>query len=587
MQRAIAARFNATKVSHTMRNLLGNFLRWIGRNLLSLAVIVGILLAIEWILDEREQLGGYEQKLHTLRETENAIKRFRETALKTLDSLAPRPDSALDQVEKRLKVLETTLARKQGQRKDLWESSPIERTLPITKTYRELIELDIEIALTQQAVDYSRRLRDFLIGPVEAKARIDALSQKVEGLRLAIGQSKRDQWLLSKQFPLRWQIPLTDAYGRMKALEHDQALLEKEKTEVEVNLSTQRRLLDQLGTRASMPQLSVDLMALETLIQPLGAEIAKLQKGLDGSVFRQVLSPVMKTLPTALLILVAALLSPLLVKLVAYYVVAPLAVRRPGIRLLPGGSGLISIGDGPSGKDGGRPPASSVALSLLLEEKTQLLISPRYLQAVSLDARKDTKWLLDWSAPLTSLAAGMYGLIRIAADGRERITISSSDDPLVEFAIMNLPAGSAVVLQPRCLVGIVEGADSRVRITRHWQLGNLRAWLTLQLRYVVFHGPSRLIVKGCRGVRVEPVTAGRAVNQAATLGFSANLSYSVARSETFPAYLFSQRDLFNDSWNGERGCCIYAETPHPKARAGLFGRGIEGVLDTFMKAFGL
>ena len=103
----------------------------------------------------------------------------------------------------------------------------------------------------------------------------------------------------------------------------------------------------------------------------------------------------------------------------------------------------------------------------------------------------------------------------------------------------------------------------------------------------MFHGPARLIVKGCRGVRVEPVAPGRAVNQAATLGFSANLVYAVARNETFPSYLFGQRELFNDCWSGERGSCIYAETPHPDARTGLFGRGIEGILDTFMKAFGI
>ena len=53
-------------------------------------------------------------------------------------------------------------------------------------------------------------------------------------------------------------------------------------------------------------------------------------------------------------------------------------------------------------------------------------------------------------------------------------------------------------------------------------------------------------MQGCRGVRVEPATGGRAINQAATIAFSANLPYSTRRCETFAAYLFGQKELLND-----------------------------------------
>ncbi|MCK7502947.1 MAG: hypothetical protein MZV70_01815 [Desulfobacterales bacterium] len=33
--------------------------------------------------------------------------------------------------------------------------------------------------------------------------------------------------------------------------------------------------------------------------------------------------------------------------------------------------------------------------------------------------------------------------------------------------------------------------DRPMQITRHWRLGSLSAWLTLQLRYIVFHGPAK------------------------------------------------------------------------------------------------
>ena len=296
--------------------------------------------------------------------------------------------------------------------------------------------------------------------------------------------------------------------------------------------------------------------------------------------------PVKEVLPAALSILVLALLSPLLVKIIAYYGVAPAATRRAPVRLLPGSSGKISTSIDTAGNESGPTTPSRVSLPLSLDERYELLILPSYLQGMPLNAQSDTKWLLDCSMPLTSLVAGMYGLTRIRPNSDERITVSSSLDPWAEFSLLTVPVGSALVLQPSCLVGVIQTRGEPLKITRHWRFGSLGAWLTLQFRYIVFHGPAQLIVKGCRGVRVEPAVSGRTVNQAATLGFSANLDYSVARNETFWSYYFGERELFNDSWYGD-GCCVHAETPNPGDRSGLFGWGLEGLLDTFLKIFGI
>ena len=85
---------------------------------------------------------------------------------------------------------------------------------------------------------------------------------------------------------------------------------------------------------------------------------------------------------------------------------------------------------------------------------------------------------------------------------------------------------------------------------------------------------------------MESAVSGRTVNQAATLGFSANLSYSVARNETLWSYIFGERELFNDSWRG-KGCCVHAETLHPDDRSSFFGRGVEGGVDAILKIFGI
>ena len=162
--------------------------------------------------------------------------------------------------------------------------------------------------------------------------------------------------------------------------------------------------------------------------------------------------------------------------------------------------------------------------------------------------------------------------------------------------MLNLPAGSAVVMQPHNLVGVVQERDVPLRITAHWRLLSLHAWLTLQLRYLALHGPAQLIVQGCRGVQLERADGGRAINQAATIAFSANLAYSTRRCETFAAYLLGQQELLNDCFDCSRddalgpqgiGSIVYQQVPYAGRRTGITGRGLEGLTDSMLKVFGV
>ena len=426
----------------------------------------------------------------------------------------------------------------------------------------------------------------FGAGPAEAERQIKWFQAGSNKLAVDIYANKRSQWDLSKQEPLMWQVPYTPAYREMKRLEAEERLLQSSKDQHDAEITRQQGILQTLQKLPRPGPLVLDQAPANRAIQPVNERLAENDKQLDGSNFHKFMRPVKEVLPTALWILVLALLSPLLVKTIAYYVIAPIAARRAPVRLLPGLSGKISTAIGTTGNESGPTTPSRVSLPLSLDERSELLVLPIYLQGMPLNAQSDTKWLLNWSMPLTSVLAGMYRLTRIRPNSDERITVSSSLDPLAEFSLLDVPVGSALVLQPSCLVGVIQTRGDPLKITRHWRFGNLGAWLTLQFRYIVFHGPARLIVKGCRGVRVEPAISGRTVNQAATLGFSANLDYSVARNETFWSYYFGERELFNDSWQGD-GCCVHAETPNPGDRSGLFGRGLQGLLDTFLKIFGI
>lgn len=104
-------------------------------------------------------------------------------------------------------------------------------------------------------------------------------------------------------------------------------------------------------------------------------------------------------------------------------------------------------------------------------------------------------------------------------------TVSAVRDPFAEVTVVVLSDGASCVLQPRALAAVVQPIGQRLRVTGHWRLLSLNAWLTMQLRYLVFHGPARLVVQGGRGVRVERAERGRIFGQDQVVGFSSDLAY--------------------------------------------------------------
>lgn len=322
----------------------------------------------------------------------------------------------------------------------------------------------------------------------------------------------------------------------------------------------------------AIKELDAQIARNERALELLDAQIAGIDDKLGRSTVARFAAVARQELPTALAILLAIILLPIGIKAFLYFVVAPLAQRRPPLRLLPSAAGRVGAGS-----------ASAVSIPLVLKEDEELLVHAGYLQSSPLHAQKSTKWLLDPRLPLSSLFSGMFMLTRIHSSA-EPIVVSATRDPLGEVGIVELEEGAAFACQPRALAGVVQQRANPIRITRHWRFG-LQGWLTLQLRFLVFHGPGRLIMKGCRGVRVERASAARLINQAATLGFSANLAYANTRSETFASYWAGKDELFNDLFEGD-GVYVYEEMPGA-ARAGGAGGYLRGFSDALLKVFGV
>ncbi len=282
-------------------------------------------------------------------------------------------------------------------------------------------------------------------------------------------------------------------------------------------------------------------------------------------------------LKTAAIVLLVIVLTPYLVRLFCYYVLAPAAMRRAAIRIaVPGGGGVaIPLSE-----------RSTTSVAVRLSAGEELLVRQDYLQSTSHAGAKDTQFFLHRRYPLTSLATGLTFLTRIRGDG-EVTTISAVRDPFAEVTILTLPEGGSCVLQPRALAAVVQPTDQPLRVSSHWRLFSLNAWLTLQLRYFVFHGPARLVIKGGRGVRVERAERGRVFGQHQLVGFSADLAYSVTRNETFCPYFLGREQLLKDQVEEGAGVLIVEEAPLAGRGNGEVKTGLEGMVDAGMKVFGM
>ncbi len=449
---------------------------------------------------------------------------------------------------------------------------------------------EIQAALGQQAADqlaaFERELGaiDARIQAFESQAQASRgqyldLAKQSQAARRAAQRARarlevleRNYWWWDDYLSPAKLVELKAARASHAALERAARAAEGARARSSAAAASLRKQVNQLETQRAAQVARGD--AFENRLEAQRAEAERNPR-------ERLIATAKSALPLALAILAGILLLPAILKTILYFGIAPLAGRLAPVRILP-------ASDPPPFP---KPPRSEVSATLEIAPGEELLVQPDFLQSSSQPATKRTRWFLNLRLPFASLASGMFALTSVRPEGEAptRAVVSSQRDPFSEIGVIDIPAGAAMVIQPRSLAAVVKPTGEPTHITRHWRLGSLHAWITLQLRYLVFHGPCRLLLKGCRGVRAEAPLPGqpRLINQAATLGFSANLEYRTVRCETFVPYLRGQEELFNDLFAGGPGWFIYEELPGLDRRGRFTGRGLEGLFDAFLKAFGI
>jgi hypothetical protein len=346
-----------------MRSPFRSLLRWTTGTVLSLLVIVTLLLGYNFLRAEYAKYEALEQEQFALHKVKSDLEGVRDKFANELSARIPPPGTPLNLLAERIRSLESEIANKQGTRQKLWDDYPVERHVPFSNTFREIAALDIEIAFLQQGLVYVRNLHSFGAGPLEAERLIKSFQAGSSKLAEQVYQNKKAQWELSNRERLLWQVPYTAAYREMKRLEAEERSLQSSKDQHDAEVARQQGILQTLQKLPHPGPLVLDQALVNRTIQPANDRLAENEKLLDGSNLRKFMRPVKEVLPVALWILGLALFSPLLVKAIAYYLIAPIAARRPPVRLLPESSGKLSTSIGTSGNESG---PTTVVITLLL-----------------------------------------------------------------------------------------------------------------------------------------------------------------------------------------------------------------------------
>jgi hypothetical protein len=561
---------------------------WLGRNAILYAALVLAILASPFVVAEWSKPNRH---LHEAAQLEAVKARLATSAGDAERRLSRAAEAAQRKsaVELDLAIVEAGRARTEAQGR---RRSAAAKALSLARGDADALfedgRLELEIQYRDREIAGLTAARERLA----KRERLNALPADLDA-RLARARAIAAEGLAAcqastqarKDFEGRWAVVVTlERYGqqRLSALRRTERDACKRSTDASHELRTTADLvtLKANAERAYLQSRAWTDGRILAATTELDQKIAAERAAAAGS-WRQKLSlwaertHLPKVLLQAAAALVLIMASPFLIRLFCYFVLAPIAMQRPQIRIggLQGAAAAI-------------PPAerSTTSVAVKLAAGEALLVRHGYLQTTSETGAKSTQWLLDWRHPVTSVATGLTFLTRIQGEG-EVTTVSAVGDPFAEVTTVTLPDGAACVLQPRALAAVVQPIGRRLRVTSHWRLLSLNAWLTLQLRYFVFHGPARLVLKGGRGIRIERAERGRILGQDQVVGFSTDLAYSVTRNETFWPYLLGREPLLRDRVAAGDGVLIVEEAPMA-GRAGKARRGIEGMVDAGMKVFG-
>lgn len=331
-------------------------------------------------------------------------------------------------------------------------------------------------------------------------------------------------------------------------------------------------LLNPKAHQSTLPP-SMDTYAaqIDLLVKGTQADLKK------SGINTHIIQPAVQYWPFALLAVVLGITFSPLSRFLCFYFLAPIATRQRPITLEP------NSGPGSETKE---CSTSGTNIELGLEPSDVLLVHHDYAKAIPNNCRASTQILLDKSSPFTSLASGLYNLVRIEPIETTAVDISSGHDGLNELMTIRIETGESIVIEPRNIVGIVIRQGKLITLRKHWVFNKLQPWLKWQFRYITISGPLTLVLKGGRGLVVSQIHNELLIEPEYVVAFSSSIGYGTSRTETFGGYYSRKKSLLKDHFFGSHGFVIHQEANLDSTMSSKKS-GLEGALDGLLKAFGI
>jgi len=562
------------------------------RNLILFGFIVLILVWGKLIRSEWIHVQSIVNELPALRTAQTDVSNHQAALAHEMAKQVERlSEASLQQLDVEIRALDNEITRLQHNRNNVSLSAGALKGADwIVEELRQKAIRGAEIELRRQAMAYLSALRTHVVVLGNRRAALEKLEKlRLAHVRIYAGHQRTEQQLtqIEAAAGVLTKIPFTKWYEQVERLKKDAKVFEAANSRVHKDYMAQKAILARLSLPVALSEFRINEQQLAEAVSPLRNRVLEAERLAAQNHLWQAYQAVRPELPVALAVLMGWWLVPVAIRTLFYFVLAPHAARRPPIVICTkkGSGATLTSPNQRSAPEGSF--ISAISQTMTLRPDHEMLIRPDHCQSQPAGVNAKTKLLFDWNHWLTSIAAHLWMLKRLRTTQPADIVVSSTTDALDEVALLEIAHGEAVVLQPRGLVGMMYKTGQRPRIRSHWRLGTLHAWLTFQLRYLAFEGPVTLIVKGCRGVRLESASTGRTISQDATLGFSANAIYATVRADPFVPYLRGRQSLFHDKFTGQNAYYLYQEVPRNARPDGQKHNPLEVLLDASLKAFGI
>ena len=375
-----------------MRQLLRALLRWVGQRLVWFVLIVAILMAGAYLKEQYDEFHASQNRLADLKGGRQDLESHVRSMEQGLAARAREFEKAsLGKLDVRIAGIDQSIREKSAAQHGA-ANLPLLLKLATGSSFVDHFKRDLEIKILAQERDYLLALRAVAAALVDrdrGMAELERLRRahvKVYG-RLKGNEFSRDQ--VRSNHPVMTFVPGALPHGLLAQLAVTHAGLTAQNLAAHEAYERQRVAVAMFKMPNPPPAFRLRHEQIRETLASLDARI----EALESNTVAVLWESAARVVPAALGILVSLILLPVAIKAFFYFVLAPLAARRPPVHLLPGASGMLEsaagVAIGPVSSIGpGNVSASAVSQALSVEPGNELLIDPAYLQSASVAGAK-------------------------------------------------------------------------------------------------------------------------------------------------------------------------------------------------------